>query len=107
MAEIDQLPETPPGVPTGVSVGGVRGGSLPNSRWDGGDRGGRAVHLAINHLVAPRSQEVQRRAARATGFNSGRGRGYIAAAMPTVLRFIEPCLPSPADRPPSGTNWIS
>ena len=26
--------------------------------------------------------------------------------MPTVLRFIEPCLPSPADRPPSGTNWI-
>jgi bifunctional non-homologous end joining protein LigD len=26
-------------------------------------------------------------------------------AMP-VLRFIEPCLPSPADRPPSGSNWI-
>src|SRR3954447_3597123 len=26
--------------------------------------------------------------------------------MPTVPRFIEPCLPSPADRPPSGTNWI-
>ena len=23
-----------------------------------------------------------------------------------VLRFIEPCLPSPADRPPSGSNWI-
>ena len=23
-----------------------------------------------------------------------------------VLRFIEPCLPSLADRPPSGTNWI-
>jgi ATP-dependent DNA ligase len=22
------------------------------------------------------------------------------------LRFIEPCLPSPADRPPSGSNWI-
>ena len=21
-------------------------------------------------------------------------------------RFIEPCLPSPADRPPSGANWI-
>src|SRR3954462_3420513 len=35
-----------------------------------------------------------------------KGRGYIAAAMPTVLRFIEPCLPSPADRPPSGSNWI-
>ena len=26
--------------------------------------------------------------------------------MPTVLRFIEPCLPSPADRPPSDTSWI-
>ena len=26
--------------------------------------------------------------------------------MPAVLRFIEPCLPSPADRPPSGANWI-
>src|SRR3954469_8005948 len=26
--------------------------------------------------------------------------------MPTVLRFIEPCLPSPADRPPDGANWI-
>ena len=23
-----------------------------------------------------------------------------------VLRFIEPCLPSPADRPPSGADWI-
>jgi len=23
-----------------------------------------------------------------------------------VLRFIEPCLPSRADRPPSGSNWI-
>ena len=21
-------------------------------------------------------------------------------------KFIEPCLPSPADRPPSGSNWI-
>ena len=23
-----------------------------------------------------------------------------------MLRFIEPCLPSPADRPPSGLDWI-
>ena len=37
---------------------------------------------------------------------SGQGGGYITPAMPTVLRFIEPCLPSPADRPPSGSNWI-
>jgi ATP-dependent DNA ligase len=26
--------------------------------------------------------------------------------MPVVLRFIEPCLPSPAERPPSGSNWV-
>ena len=26
--------------------------------------------------------------------------------MPAVPRFIEPCLPSPADRPLSGSNWI-
>ena len=26
--------------------------------------------------------------------------------MPAVLRFIEPCLLSPADRPPSGSHWI-
>jgi ATP-dependent DNA ligase len=38
--------------------------------------------------------------------DSGEGRAYIPAAMPTVLRFIEPCLPSPADPPPSGSNWI-
>jgi hypothetical protein len=37
------------------------------------------------------------------GFDSGPDPGYIATAM---LRFIEPCLPSPADRPPSGSNWI-
>jgi bifunctional non-homologous end joining protein LigD len=24
----------------------------------------------------------------------------------TLLRFIEPCLPSPADRPPSGSGWL-
>ena len=38
-------------------------------------------------------------------FDSEEDRAYIALAMP-VMRFIEPCLPSPADRPPSGTNWI-
>ena len=35
----------------------------------------------------------------------GRAGPIFALAMP-VLRFIEPCLPSPTDRPPSGTNWI-
>ena len=39
-------------------------------------------------------------------FDSGHGRGYVTPAMPAVLRFIEPCLPSPADNPPSGSNWI-
>jgi ATP-dependent DNA ligase len=24
----------------------------------------------------------------------------------SVSAFIEPCLPSPADRPPSGADWI-
>jgi bifunctional non-homologous end joining protein LigD len=38
--------------------------------------------------------------------DSGGDSGYIGTAMPVVLRFIEPCLPSPGDRPPSGSNWI-
>ena len=40
-------------------------------------------------------------------------REYSATASPPesnrMLRaaaFIEPCLPSPADKPPSGSNWI-
>ena len=37
-------------------------------------------------------------------FDSAEGKRYIALRMPS--RFIEPCLPSPADRPPSGSNWI-
>ena len=26
--------------------------------------------------------------------------------LPPTPKFIEPCLPSPADKPPSGSNWI-
>ena len=37
--------------------------------------------------------------------DSGRDGGHIPPPMP-VLRFIVPCLPSPGDRPPSGSNWI-
>jgi hypothetical protein len=37
--------------------------------------------------------------------DSGAGSPIFAIAMP-VLLFIEPCLPSPGDRPPSGSNWI-
>jgi bifunctional non-homologous end joining protein LigD len=37
--------------------------------------------------------------------DSAAGSPIFAGAMP-VLRHIEPCLPSPADRPPSGANWI-
>ena len=39
---------------------------------------------------------------------SMRRRDFIimaAGAMP-VLSFIEPCLPSPADRPPAGPDWV-
>jgi bifunctional non-homologous end joining protein LigD len=32
-----------------------------------------------------------------------RMRGRLAAERAS---FIEPCLPSPADKPPSGSNWI-
>ena len=47
------------GIPAGLAWQYL-GGSLPNfANGDSGDRGGFAVHLAINHLVAPRSQEVQ------------------------------------------------
>ena len=34
------------------------------------------------------------------------GQGLYSPRYASVLRFIEPCLPSPADRPPSGTDWI-
>ena len=52
-----RIPETPPGVPTGFGLA-VSGGSLPKLAIDSGDRG-RAVQLAINHLVARPSEEVQ------------------------------------------------
>jgi bifunctional non-homologous end joining protein LigD len=51
----------------------------------------------------PRHPRPVRKSSR---FDSEEGAGYTAAAMPTVLRFIQPCLPSRADRPPSGANWI-
>jgi ATP dependent DNA ligase domain len=39
----------------------------------------------------------------------GSGSAYLGGIMLLRLRpsgFIEPCLPSPAERPPSGANWI-
>src|SRR3954451_2873487 len=36
----------------------------------------------------------------------GRGGAIQPANMPTLLRFIEPCLPSSTDRPPSGSGWL-
>jgi bifunctional non-homologous end joining protein LigD len=30
----------------------------------------------------------------------------LHVAPPSRSGFIEPCLPSPADKPPSGSNWI-
>jgi hypothetical protein len=44
-------------------------------------------------------------------FGCGQGLGFLPSTtisppdMPSPS-FIEPCLPSPADKPPSGTNWI-
>ena len=55
--EVGRIPETPPGVPTGFGLA-VSGGSLPKLAIDSGDRG-RAVQLAINHLAARPSEEVQ------------------------------------------------
>ena len=46
-----------------------------------------------------RSRDVERAA-----LDPGQGKGYIAPRYACL--FIEPCLPSPADRPPSGSNWI-
>ena len=47
------------------------------------------------------------------GFDSGRPRPIFPAMSSLSSRsrsapagFIEPCLPSPADKPPSGANWI-
>jgi bifunctional non-homologous end joining protein LigD len=49
---------------------------------------------------------VSRKAAiKAAFFSQSKGQGLYFPAMP-VLHFIEPCLPSPADRPPSGPDWI-
>jgi bifunctional non-homologous end joining protein LigD len=34
------------------------------------------------------------------------GQPFRMRPSPTKSGFIEPCLPSPADKPPSGANWI-
>jgi hypothetical protein len=42
-------------------------------------------------------------------FDSPAPAPYLSAAMLLRLRpsgFIEPCLPSPAEHPPSGTDWV-
>jgi ATP-dependent DNA ligase len=32
--------------------------------------------------------------------------GMLSRARPVPSGFIEPCLPSPADRPPTGPEWV-
>ena len=32
--------------------------------------------------------------------------GMLSRARPVPSDFIEPCLPSPADRPPTGAEWV-
>ena len=104
MAEIGQIPETPPGVPTGFGLA-ASGGMLPKLASGQRGSGGTCCPTRVNHLVARRSQEVQARRHAHPDSIRGRAGPIFALAMP-VLRFIEPCLPSLADRPPSGTNWI-
>ena len=75
----------------------------------------RDLLLRAKHLLRPASPAYGPRALR---LPNGRSEGspppdsphqkaphIFSGAMP-VLRFIEPCLPSLADRPPSGANWI-
>ena len=58
-AEIGQIPETPPGAPTGLGLA-VSGGIAAKLAMGQRGSGGCAVHLA-NHLVARRSRKVQGR----------------------------------------------
>ena len=32
--------------------------------------------------------------------------GMLSRTRPVPSGFIEPCLPSPADRPPTGSEWV-
>src|SRR4051794_39035059 len=65
----------------------------------------RGINQPRNRQVVPWPRTSDIRVAAAYPLHSEQGAGYIAGPMP-VLRFIEPCLPSTADRPPSGSNWI-
>jgi ATP-dependent DNA ligase len=46
------------------------------------------------------------RAAWSLPFLDGVGRGPKSLSCMRASAFIEPCLPSPADRPPSGSGWV-
>jgi hypothetical protein len=79
------------------------GGMLPKLASGQRGSGGTCCPTRVNHLVARRSQEVQARRHAHPDSIRGRAGPIFALAMP-VLRFIEPCLPSLADRPLSGTK---
>ena len=59
--------------------------------------------LSFNAKGRPNARHT-RAACTGVGDSTPRPDHLIHGAMPS--RFIEPCLPSPADRPPSGSNWI-
>jgi ATP-dependent DNA ligase len=61
----------------------------------GGSGTGISWRLTTPKTIAP--------ASRSTRFRNGQ---RLYSRRYAILRFIEPCLPSPADRPLSGANWI-
>src|SRR5262249_32844064 len=50
------------------------------------------------------ARQISPHRGRAIGLRAFPDFGYISGMSPPG--FIEPCLPSPADRPPSGPDWI-
>ena len=107
MAEIGQIPETPPGVPTGFGLAASGGIAAKARDGTAGDRGGRAVHLAINHLVARRSDRFRPGGTRYR-IRFQAGRGYIAAryAYGSAFHRTLPAVTLPTVRRPAPTGFI-
>jgi hypothetical protein len=71
--EMGQIPETPPGVPTGFGLA-ASGGMLPRLASGQRGSGGTCCPARVNHLVARQSQEVQVGGTRyRIRFRAGRG----------------------------------
>ena len=57
------------------------------------------------HLFVPYIRKPIRLSASAT-YISGMLFERMRRRLAADTKFIEPCLPSPADKPPSGSNWV-